>query len=140
MFPGRIYSLEFLALLSKLFSNISWIKNGLQIDPFSLTLSPLFKHITHNFEFVVPNNDSFFKRFFEGTELHGLGVDYMLIEDLLNVIVVFNQEGWFIGHQTEVDSLPYFLHFIQTHLNVVLFWCTFTYLHAHFGMGHQSHF
>jgi len=139
MFPCRIYSLEFLALLCELFSNISWIKYWLQIHPLTLTLSPLFKYITHNFEFIVPNNDSLFKRFFERTKLHWLSVDYVLIKNLLNVIIVLNQESWFIWHQTEVDSLPYFLHFIQTHLNVVLFRCTFTYLDANLRMSHQSH-
>jgi hypothetical protein len=105
-----------------------------------LALSPLLEDVAHYFELVIPNNDSVFERLFEWTELHRLCIDNVFIKDLLDIIVVFDQKGWLIRHKVEVYTLPNCLHFIQSHLNVVLFRCSLTDLNTDLIMLHQSHF
>jgi hypothetical protein len=76
-----------------LFGNISRIENGLEIHPLALAFGPFLKNITHYFKLVVPDDDPFFKGLLERTELHRLGVDDMLVQDLLDIVVVLYQEG-----------------------------------------------
>jgi hypothetical protein len=45
----------------------------------------------------------------------------MLVENLLDVVIVFNQECGLIRHKRELDVFPNRLHFVQANLNVVLF-------------------
>jgi hypothetical protein len=104
-----------------------------------LALCPLFKHVTHDFELIIPDYNSLLERFFEGTKLHRLGVDDVLIKNLLDVVIILDQEGRFVRHKIEVDTLPYGFHLIQAHLNIVFLGSSFSYLNANITEFHQAH-
>lgn len=139
MFPRWVHSFEFFALGSQLLGNISWVKDRLEIHPLTLTFGPLLQHIAHNFKFVVPDDNSFLEWLLKRAELHRLSIHNMFIKNVLNIVIIFNQEGRLVGHQIEINRLPHGLHLIKTDLNVVFLCCSFTNINTDLRVLHQSH-
>lgn len=57
----------------------------------------------------------------------------------MNIVVVLDQEGRLIWHQSEIYTLPHLLHLVETYLNVELFGSPFSNIYANFDIFHESH-
>lgn len=77
--PGRINGLELFGLLHQLLGDVCGVEDRLEIHPLSLAFGPFLQNVTHDLELVVPHDDPLLERLLEGTELHGLGVDDVLV-------------------------------------------------------------
>lgn len=138
--PRGIHCLKLFALVGQLFGNICRVENGLEVHPLPLALGPLLQDVRHCFELVVPVHNLVFEWLLERRKLHRLGVHSVLVNDHLNIVVVFDQESVLVRQQVESDGLPDLLHTVETSLNIKLLRCPLSNLNTSVHMLHQVQF
>jgi len=102
-----------------------------------LCFGPDFQNIRNELDLGVPVENFGLKRLLERRELHGLSIDNMFIEDLINIVVILNHESVLERNQLEIDVLPNGGHRVEHRFDLKLFSGFFTDFHAEIDMIHQ---